>query len=435
MAHTATHELDSPDGATYRPRPWSVLALLCVAQFMVILDITIVNVALPSIGAALHFAAADLQWVVTAYVICSGGLLLIGGRAGDLLGRRTVFIAGLLVFTTASLASGLALTSGVLVASRALQGVGAAMLTPSALSIVATTYEGAQRATALAVWGAIGSAGAGAGVIVGGMLTTWLSWEWVFLVNVPVGLAAAALGTRVVPAVPRIATGRPLDIPGALAVVAGLAVLVYAVSGAPDHGWGSARTIGLLGVAAGLLVAFATLERTVARPLLPPSIWKVRSLASGAALMLGTTGVLAGAFYLNSLYLQRVLGWSALETGLGFLPLVAAIGAGVHAAGHLLQRFGARIVVITGMTLIAAGAAQLALAPDHAGYLANLLPGFLVLGAGIGLVFPAVQITAMSEVDHERAGLASGLMMTAHELGAALGIAVLSAIAVAAGSG
>jgi EmrB/QacA subfamily drug resistance transporter len=414
-------------------RSWAALALLCVAQFMVVLDITIVNVALPSIGRALDFAPSDLQWVVTSYVICSGGLLLIGGRAGDLLGRRRVFLGGLLLFTAASLASGLAPSAEFLVASRALQGVGAALLTPSALSIVTSTYSGSQRATAMTIWGAIASAGVGVGVIAGGMLTSWLSWEWVFLVNVPVGLAAVALTPRVIPDVPRLPGGRPLDGPGALAVVAGLAVLVYALAGVPDHGWGSGRTLALLALSAVLLAAFAAVERRAARPLLPPDTWRMRSLASGAALMLGATGLVAGTFYLNSVYLQSVLGWSPLETGLGFLPFVAATAAGVHGASHLLPRLGTRKLVAGGMALVSVASLELALAPDHAGYAAYLLPGVVVLGFGLGLVFPAVQITAMSEVDHERAGIASGLMQTSHEVGAAVGIAVLSAVAVSGG--
>jgi EmrB/QacA subfamily drug resistance transporter len=411
-------------------RSWATLVLLCVAQFMVVLDITIVNVALPSIGKALHFAPSDLQWVVTAYVICSGGLLLIGSRAGDLLGRRQVFVAGLLMFTAASLASGLAPSAGFLVAARALQGVGAAMLTPAALSIVMSSYSGSQRASALTIWGLIASAGIGVGSLAGGMITSWLSWEWVFLVNVPVGVVAAALTPRLVPNVPRVPGGRPLDVPGALSAVSGLAVLVYALAGVPDHGWGSSRTLALLALAAGLLAAFWAIERRAARPLLPPATWRVRSLVVGAAMMLGATGLVAGTFYLNSVYLQGVLGWSALDTGLGFLPFVAATAAGVHAASHLLPRLATRRLVVIGMALVAIAAVELALAPDRAGYVAYLLPGFIALGTGLGLAFPAIQISAMSDVDHDRAGIASGLIQTSHEVGAALGIAVVSAIAV-----
>jgi EmrB/QacA subfamily drug resistance transporter len=407
---------------------WSLLSLLVVAQFMVVLDITIVNVALPSIGAGLGFAAPDLSWVVTAYVLCSGGLLLVGGRAADLLGRRRVFLAGLGVFTAASLVCGVAPSPGVLVAARAAQGSGAAMLTPAALSIITATYTGAQRATALSVWGAIASAGVAAGVLLGGSLTTALSWHWVFLVNVPVGLVAMALTRRVVPAWAAARSSRSLDLGGGLAVVGGLAVLVYALSGAAEHGWGSAWTIGLLAVAAGLLGVFALVERSVTRPLLPPATWQVRSLVSGTVMMLGATGILAGTFFLNSMYLQSVLGWSALESGLAFLPFVATIAIGVHATSHAIARIGSRALMVAGLVLVTIGALLLALAPDRAGYAADLLPGFVVLGLGIGLAFPAISITAMSDVAHETAGVASGLMSTAHEIGAALGVAVLSAI-------
>jgi EmrB/QacA subfamily drug resistance transporter len=414
---------------------WAPLALLAVAQFMVVLDITIVNVALPSIGAALGFAAADLQWVVTAYVLCSGGLLLAGGRAADLLGRRTVFLAGLGVFTAASLACGLAPSPALLVAARAVQGVGAAMLTPAALAIVTATYHGPQRATALGLWGAIASGGVGVGVLLGGVLTTALTWHWVFLVNVPVGIAAAVLTPRVVPAQPADRAHRSLDLPGGITVVAGLAVLVYALSGAAEHGWGSARTLGLLAVAAGLLAAFARIERSVARPLLAPSVWRSGSLVSGTVMMLGATGILAGTFFLNSLYLQGVLGWSALETGLAFLPFVVAITLGVHVTSHAIGRAGSRALLVTGLLLAATGALLLSLAPDHASYAGDLLPGLVVLGLGVGVAFPAISITAMSDVAHDGAGVASGMLSTAHEVGAALGVAALSAIALATDAG
>jgi EmrB/QacA subfamily drug resistance transporter len=412
---------------------WAVLILLCVAQFMVILDITVVNVALPSIGGALGFAAADLQWVVTIYVLFTGGLLLLGGRVADLFDRRVVFLTGLSLFTAASLASGLAWSPTALVVARAAQGIGAALLTPSALAIITTTYTGAQRNAALSAWGAIGSAGAAAGVLFGGVLTTWLSWEWVFLINVPVGIVAGMLTLRLVPPAPAAASQRRLDLAGALTVVAGLMVLVYALDGTADHGWGSARTLLLLAVAGGLLAAFVVIERGSPRPLLPPATWRVPSLVSSGAVMLGATGILVGAFFLNSLYLQHVLDASALETGLGFLPLALAIGFAAHLASRLLPRAGSRVVIVVGLGLISAGGLLLAAAPDHASYAADLLPGFLVLGIGVGLVFPAVTVTAMSEVHADRAGLASGFMATSHELGAALGVAVLSAIATTAG--
>jgi EmrB/QacA subfamily drug resistance transporter len=421
--------------STDHPRKsWTLFALLVVAQFMVVLDVSIVNVALPAIGRGLGFAAGDLQWVVTAYVIFSGGLLLVGGRAADLLGRRRIFLAGLGLFSAASLASGLASSPGMLVAARAVQGTGAAMLTPSALAIVTATYHGAQRATALALWGAVASAGVAVGVLLGGVLTTALSWHWVFLVNVPVGIVVALLTPRIVPSLAPDRTQRSLDLAGGLSVVTGLAVLVYALSGAADHGWGSAHTLGLLALAAGLLAAFAVIERSAASPILPPRVWRIGSLAAGSVMMLGGTGILAGSFFLNSLYLQGELGWSALHAGLGFLPFVAAIPVGVHVTSHLIGHVGSRALTVGGLLLVTAGALLLALAPDQASYGADLVPGFVVLGLGIGLAFPAISIAAMNDVESDTAGVASGVMSTAHEVGAALGVAVLSAIGLAGGA-
>jgi len=409
---------------------WNILALVAAAQFMVVLDITVVNVALPSIGTDLGFAQEDLQWVVTAYVLFGGGLLLLGGRAADLLGRRTVFLTGLALFTLASLASGLAGTPAALIASRAAQGLGAAMLTPAALSILVTTYSGSQRTTALTAWAAIASAGAAAGMLFGGMLTTWAGWEWVFLVNVPVGVAAAVIGTRILPATPPTARDtRRLDLAGAASVVGGLVILVYAIEEAADRGWGSAQTLGLVALSLILFAAFAWIERRVKQPLVPSGLWRNRALVGGAAVMFGATAMLVGSFFLNSLYLQHVMGASALETGLGFLPIALAIGLASHAAPHILGHAGSRGVAVLGLLVMSGAAGLLATVPDDPSYAGNLLPAFVLLGLGTGLVFPAASVTAMSAVDHEAAGLASGLMTTAHEVGAALGVAVLAAIA------
>ena len=410
-------------------RSWAPLILLSVAQFMVVLDITVVNVALPSIGSDLGFAGADLQWVVTIYALLTGGLLLLGGRLADVLPRRAVFLAGLGVFTAASLLSGLAQSPGMLVGSRAAQGIGAALLTPAALSLVTSHYEGAQRTAALSAWSAIGSAGAAAGVVLGGVLTAVLSWEWIFLVNVPIGLAAIALAPRILPAGGANRALRKLDVPGALLVVAGLVVLVYAIDGAAAHGWGSARTLVLGALGLALLAVFARVEAASPQPLVPPAIWRVRPLIGGGAVILVATGILVGTFFLNSLYLQGVNGASALETGLGFLPFAIAIGIAAHLASRLLPRTGSRLVISGGMALVAAGALILAAAPDRAAYATDLLPGLLVIGAGAGFVFPGASVAAMSDIDHRQAGLASGLLSTAHEVGAALGVAVLAAVA------
>ena len=416
-------------------KPWRPLVLLCVAQFMVILDATVVNVALPSIGRELGFASKDLQWVVTAYVLMTGGLMLLGGRMADLFGRRAVFVTGLLVFTGASLASGLAPTSGALIAARGAQGLGAAMLSPGALSIITATYTDGQRTTALSAWGAIGGAGAPAGLLLGGMLTTWLSWEWVFFINVPVGIVTALLALRIVPSTwARAGSLRDLDIPGAAAVVSGLAVIVYAVEGASSRGWGSSRTLGLLALAAGLLLAFAAIERRTHRPLIPAAIWRVRSLVSSSTVMLGVTGILVGTFFLNSLLLQNVLQASALQTGLAFLPLCLVVGCAAHVAPRLLTRFGARALVVAGLALIACGDLLLTGVTADASYVPDLLPGFLLVGFGLGLTFVPLSVAAMSEIPGERTGAASGLLTTAHEIGGAFGVSVFSAVAFGSGA-
>jgi EmrB/QacA subfamily drug resistance transporter len=407
------------------------LVVLAIAQFMVILDITVVNVALPSIGEDLSFAPADLQWVVSAYVLLTGGLMLLGGRFADLLGRRTVFLAGLGVFTVASLLSGLAWSPTALVLARAAQGVGAAMLLPSALSIITTTYTGPQRTVALGVWGALGSAGVAVGVLLGGILTSLLSWRWIFFVNVPVGVVVALAALHVVTR--SRGTRTRLDLLGGITLTAGLVTLVYAIQGTSTHGWGSARTL-LLGAGAVVLLAiFFLVERHAHRPLVPPAIWRVRSLTASAIVMLGATGLLVGAFFLNTLYLQERMDASAIEAGLAFLPLALVILLAAHVASNLLPRVGTRPLMVGGLLLTAAGALLLTGVPAEASYASDLLPAFLAIGFGIGLTFVSVSVAAMSDVEHETAGLASGLMTTGHELGAALGVAVLAAVAAGAG--
>jgi len=362
--------------------------------------------------------------------------VLLGGRAADVAGRRRVFLTGLTAFTAASLASGLAPSAGALIAARAGQGIGAALLTPAALSVITTTYAGAQRATALGIWGAIGGAGAAVGVLAGGILTTWLGWRSVFLVNAPVGVVAGLLSLHLVPRhEPRSRFVRELDLPGAGLAVAGLVTRAYALAGAPGHGWGSARTLLLLALAFVLLVAFAAVERSVRRPLVPVQIWRTRSLLAGVVVMLGSTGVLVATFFLNSLYLQGVQHASALRVGLEFLPLAVVVGASAHLASRLLPRAGSRVLIVAGLVVMGGGALLLTGVTARSGYLAGFLPGLLVVGLGTGLVLPATAITAMNDIAHDRAGLASGLITTAHEIGAALGVAVFSAVAVATGGG
>jgi EmrB/QacA subfamily drug resistance transporter len=430
-------------GAAGHRQPWTLLVLLSVAQFMVILDATVVNVALPSIARSLALQADGLQWVVTAYVLASGGLVLLGGRAADVIGRRRMFLAGLTVFTAASLASGLAQGAGPLIAARFGQGAGAALLTPAALSIITTTYTGPQRTRALGIWGAIGGAGAAAGVLVGGMLTTWLGWRAVFLVNVPIGVIAGLVSLHLVPVTPvtaaRRRSARDLDLPGAALAVAGLVTLAYALAQAPTYGWTSARTASLLVAAAALLAAFAAAELLARRsgrpPLVPPRLWRNRPLVAGAATMFASTGILVATFFLNTLYLQEVQHASALRVGLEFLPLALIIGLGAHLASHLLPRAGSRALIVTGLAAMAGGALLLTTVSAHSGYAAGVLPGLLVTGLGTGLALPATAITGLSEVGDDRAGTAAGLMSAAHEIGAAFGVAVFSAVAVAASGG
>lgn len=414
--------------------PWTVLIVVSVAQFMVIIDATVVNIALPSIGKAFRFAsAADLQWVATAYVLVTGGLTLLGGRLTDLFDRKRLFLIGLLLFTTSSLATGLAPSAVLLVISRAVQGLGAALLTPAALSIITTTYIGGKRATALAVWGALGAAGAAAGVVLGGVLTSWLGWQWVFFINVPVGAIAAGFALLVLP--PPLADKGPirdLDIAGAVVLIAGLVALVFGVTSGADHGWASAQTILSLVVSAALLATFGLIERRVKQPIAPPSIWRVRSLVSGNAVFLATSAVMGGVFFLSSLYLQRVLGFTAWQAGLAFLPLALAVAGGSGLASRLVPHAGVRGVIALGLLIECGGALLLARGPSDASYLVSVLPGFIAIGVGLGFSFVAAPLAVMADVRGDEAGLASGLMQTSHEIGISLGIASLSAVATAA---
>jgi EmrB/QacA subfamily drug resistance transporter len=418
-----------------KSRSWSVLIVALIAQALVVLDISVVNTALPTIGESLRLDSHDLQWLVTAYLLMSGGGLLLGGRIADLLPRRRVFLTGLAVFTAASLLAGFAGSAGVLIGARATQGLGAAVMTPAALSLIMTTYTGRQRAKGLALWGAVGSMSVAAGVLFGGALTTWAGWQTVFWANVPVGVAAFAASLVLLP---RDQAGHAglsrLDLPGGVAVIAGLGTLLLGIQGASEHGWSSGRTLLLLAAAAAMLTAFVIIERRVRSPLVPPSTWKVRTLVSGTSVMLGTTGILVGVIFLTSIFVQTVLGYSALETGLSFLPLALAMTAAAHAASHLTTRASARAIAVAGLGLSVIGALLLSRAPAGGHYITDLLPGLLVLGFGVGLVFVSVSVTAMTGIPAQHAGMASGFLMTGHEVGAALGVAVVSAVAATAGS-
>jgi EmrB/QacA subfamily drug resistance transporter len=413
------------------PRRWWALVVLCLAQFMVILDITVVNVALPTIGSDLRLDRASLTWVVTAYTLCFGGLLLLGGRLADALGRRRMFLAGLGLFTAASLASGLAQTGTVLVAARAGQGVGAALLSPAALAIITTSFQGAERNRALGVWAAIAGAGAAVGVLAGGLLVEYASWRWVFYINLPVGILVAAA----VPAL--VATVRParratrLDLLGALAGTLATAAVIYGLVTAGSQGWGATTT--LLPLATGLVLAggFVAVERTAREPLVPLELLARRRLLAGQLVMLANSGLLLAAYFLSSLYLQRLHGYTALGTGLVFLPAALATIAGSHLAAQAVSRLGPRPIAAVGFTLAAVGTLLLGRLPADAVVLVELLPGLLLATAGLGAGFVVATTTAMAHVDQAQAGVTSGLLSTGHELGASLGVAVISTIAAA----
>jgi EmrB/QacA subfamily drug resistance transporter len=416
-------------------RSWAVLALALTAQVLVVLDISVVNTALPTIGRSLRLGSSDLQWLVTAYLLLSGGGLLLGGRIADLLPRRRVFLTGVTVFTAASLLSGFAGGAGVLIAARAGQGLGAALMTPAALSIVMTTYSGAQRTRGLALWGAVGSLAIAGGVLLGGALTTWAGWQLIFWINVPIGTAALAVGWKILPedSVAR-APLTQFDLPGALTVIGGLTALMFALGGTAAHGWLSPRTLLALAASAVLLTAFVVLERRAPRPLVPPHTWRVRNLVSGTTVMLGVTGLLVGTVFLCSVFFQTVMGYSALVAGVAFLPLALAITVGTHVAGRLASRFAPRTIAALGLVGTGAGAFLLSMASGNARFASDVLPGLLVVGMGAGMVFVAVSVSAMAGIPAQHAGLASGFLMTGHEVGAALGVAVLSAVATSAGS-
>ena len=410
--------------------PWIVLILICLAQFMVVLDATIVNVALPSIQTDLHLSDGNLQWIVNAYTLVFGGFLLLGGRLGDLLGRKRVFLIGLVVFTGASLLDGLAGSEGMLIGARALQGLGAALIAPAALSIITTTFEeGAQRARALAVWAAIAIGGSAVGLILGGALTQYFSWPWIFFVNIPVGIAAFVLSLRLVPESRDASAHRSYDLAGAIAVTGGLMALVYAIVGANTAGWASARTLAFFLVAAGLLGAFVLIESRVSAPLVRLSIFRVRSLlTANTAMFLAMSGMFA-MFFFNTLYVQQVLGYGPLEAGLAFLPFTAGIMLSASIASQLATRLGVRPVAAGGFLLTAAGLALLTRLPVDGSYLADVLPALVVAALGMGAMFmPLTLIATTGLADHDQ-GLASGLFNTSQQIGGALGLAVLSAIA------
>jgi EmrB/QacA subfamily drug resistance transporter len=410
--------------------PWVVLVLICLAQFMVVLDATIVNVALPSIQTDLHLSDGGLQWIINAYTLVFGGFLLLGGRLGDLLGRKRLFLIGLVIFTGASLLDGLAGSESMLIGARALQGLGAALISPAALSIIATTFEeGAERARALAVWAAIAIGGSAVGLILGGALTQYFSWPWIFFINVPVGIATFVLSLRLVPESRDLNAHRSYDLAGAATVTAGLMTLVYAIVGAQSAGWTSTRTIGLFTAAAALLAAFVAIEARTTAPLVRLSIFRVRSLlTANAAMFLAMSGMFA-MFFFNTLYLQQVLGYGPLEAGLAFLPFTAGIMVSASLASQLAPRIGVRPVAAVGFLLAAGGLALLTQLPVDGSYVMNVLPALLLTALGIGAVFMPLTLIATTGLENNDQGLASGLFNTSQQIGGALGLAVLSTLA------
>ena len=407
---------------------WLVLVLVCIAQFMVVLDATVVNVALPSIQEDLDFSASSLQWVVNAYTLAFGGFLLLGGRAADFVGRKRLFIAGVIVFTGASLLSGLATSSEALIAFRALQGLGAAMVSPAALSIVTTTFrDGPERTKALSVWAAIAVGGAAVGLLLGGILTEYLSWEWAFFVNVPVGVAAVLLSLRYI-SESRVAT-TGVDVLGALSVTAGLTLLVYAIVRTQDYGWVSVETLGLAAAAVALLAVFVVTELRSKAPLVRLGIFRKRSLTSANIAMLAVAGGMFAVFYFASLYVQGILGFTPVEAGLAFLPLTAGIILFSGLAQQVIARVDVRWVAMIGMATAAVGLVLLSLAPVDGSYAADVLPGLLVMSAGLGFTFVPLTLIATTNVRDEDAGLASGLFNSSQQIGGALGLAILSTVA------
>ncbi len=410
--------------------PWLILFVVTMGQFMVVLDATIVNVALPSIQTDLSIGDSSLQWIVNAYTLVFGGFLLLGGRAADLIGRRTLFLAGIVVFTGASLLSGLAQTEETLIVARALQGLGGALLSPAALAVITTTFsEGAERTRALAVWAAVATGGSAIGLLLGGILVDALSWEWIFFVNVPVGIALAFAALRLVPN-SRVETARRhFDIPGAVSVTAGLVLLVYTIVKAQEWGWGSVETLGLGAVALALLGAFALIERRSPAPLVRLGIFRKRSLALGNGVFLILMAGMFSMFFFASIYVQNVLGYSALESGLAFLPVTVGIMIGATAAQQLVPRIGVRAVSLIGMPVAAIGLVILAATTAVDGTYAALLAGLMPISIGMGLSFVPMTLVATTGVDEAEAGLASGVFNTSQQIGGALGLAVLSTLA------
>jgi EmrB/QacA subfamily drug resistance transporter len=410
---------------------WIALYVLCAGVLMIVLDITIVNVALPSIQQDLGFSQSSLAWVVNAYLIAFGGLLLLAGRVGDLVGQRRVFLLGVALFTFASLLCALAQSAGVLIAARFVQGVGGALTSAVVLGIIVTMFpEPREQAKAIGVYSFVASAGGSIGLLAGGALTEAINWHWIFFVNVPVGVVTALLAIRLVEDRPGIGVGAGADIPGAVVLTAGLMLGVYAILGVDEEGWGSAHTLGLGGVSIALLAGFLTRQARIANPLMPLRLFRARNVAGANAVMgLWTVGMF-GMFFLGALYMQQILGYDPLQVGLAFLPVTAVMGVlSLRYAEPLITRFGPRAVLIPGLVCIGAGILLFTQAPTDAGYTIDILPVMTLLGVGAGLAAPSLMTLAMSGATPSDAGLASGLVNTTVQVGGAIGLAVLATLA------
>jgi EmrB/QacA subfamily drug resistance transporter len=410
---------------------WIALYVLCAGVLMIVLDVTVVNVALPSIQRDLSFSQSSLAWVVNAYLISFGGLLLLAGRFGDILGGKRVFLAGLAVFTTASLVCGLAESQGTLVVARFIQGVGGAMTSAVVLGMIVTMFpEPAERAKAIGVYGFVASAGGSIGLLAGGVLTQSINWHWIFFINVPVGIVTALLAVRLLDGRRGIGLGEGADVPGALLITTSLMLGVYTiVKPAADYGWGAGRTLGLGAVSLLLLGAFVVREARAANPLIPLRIFRSRNISGANLIQVLTVAGMFGMFFLGALYLQRVLGYDALQIGFAFLPATIIMGTlSLRYSERLIMRFGARNTLLPGLVLIAAGLALFSRAPVAGSYVSNVLPVMILFGIGIGVCFPALMTLAMSGVTQSDAGLASGLVNTTAQVGGALGLAVLATL-------
>jgi EmrB/QacA subfamily drug resistance transporter len=417
-------------GGRATDRRWYALAVIVAAQFMVVLDVAIVNVALPTIKTDLHFSQESLQWVVTAYAILFGGVLLLGGRMADLLGRRRLFMAGLALFTVSSLLDGFAWSEGSLIAFRSLQGLGAALLSPAALSILTTTFEeGRERNLALGVWGAVSGSGGAAGVLLGGALTSSLSWSWIFFINVPVGALVLGLSPLLLRESDAGLAHRHFDLPGAASITGGLMLLVYAMTRAVQHGWGTAETIGLLSASVALIVAFVAIELRSVAPLLPMRLFRLRTLSGSnlAGLLLG--GAVFSQFFLLTLYMQQVLHYSALRTGVAYVTLTLAVIVFANVSQVLALRIGIRRVLPVGLGLSAVALVLYAQLPVHGHYFWDLFPAFLISGIGLALAFVPMTIGALAGVSESESGIASGLINTGQQVGGAIGVAAATTIA------